>query len=174
MADNKKMSLKFGKLIVTIPMVSENGKNLYVLSAKRAKSEEAHATSATSVSRNDVPEVMDINDAHVLCHLGEKLLRTTFTGMGIKLTGSLKTCEGCCLANAKAKAVRKSSDTRATKPGERLFVDTSGPYPESIAGNRYWIQIVDDFSRKGWAKFKKSKIDLPKVVDAHIKYLREL
>ena len=117
---------------------------------------------------------MDINEAHGLCHLGEKLLRATFTALGTELTGQLRPCEGCCLANAKAKAVHKSSDTRATKPGERPFVDTSGPYPESIAGNRYWIQIVDDFSRKGWSSFRKSKMDLLRVVESHIKYLHTL
>ena len=90
----------------------------------------------------------------------------------MKLTGTLRPCEGCCLANSRAKSVRKTTDTRATEPGERLFVDTSGLYSESVAGNRYWIQIVDDFSQKGWSKFRKSKVDLPKVVDKHIKYLR--
>ncbi len=50
----------------------------------------------------------------------------------------------------------------------------SGPYSESLAGSRYWIQLVDNFSQKGWAKFRKLKVDLPKVVDAHIKYLRGL
>ena len=48
-------------------------------------------------------------------------------------SGHLKPCEGCCRANARAKAVRKSTNVRATKPGERLFVDTSGPYPESLS-----------------------------------------
>ena len=175
MADSTKMTVKLGKLVVTIPMVSENGKHMYVLKVQRARNEEANnVDGAKETKKIEMPNVMDINDAHGLCHLGEKLLRTTFSALGTKLTGKLRPCEGCCLANARAKAVRKSSDTRATKPGERLFVDTSGPYSESLAGNRYWVQVVDDFSRKGWSKFRKSKVDLPKVVDSHIKYLRGL
>ena len=173
-ADSSKMVLSIGKICVRIPMVTEDHRNMYVLKGTRIGTEEVNQVQNVPKTgkTTKMPESVDINDAHALCHLGEKLLRTTFKGLGIKLTGELKPCEGCCRANAKAKAVRKSTGTRSTKPGERLFVDTSGPYPESLSGNRYWIQIVDDFSRKGWSKFRKSKVDLPKVVDEHITYLR--
>ncbi len=95
---------------------------------------------------------------------------SNFYGVGYQADGKLRPCEGCCLANARAKAVHKSSEMRDKKPREHLFVDTSGPYSESLPGK----QIVDDFCRKGWSKFRKSKVDLPKVVDSHIKYLHSM
>ena len=45
MMGSARMTLKLGKLIVTILMVSENGKNLYVLRVKKSKIEEANNTS---------------------------------------------------------------------------------------------------------------------------------
>jgi hypothetical protein len=44
---------------------------------------------------------------------------------------------------AKQKAVSKTmSILQATKLYERLFVDASGPHPNSIGGNTYWFQAV--------------------------------
>ena len=36
--------------------------------------------------------------------------------------------------------------TRATKPGERVFVDTAGTFPESIIGNSNWIGVEEDYN----------------------------
>ena len=115
---------------------------------------------------------MDINVAHGYCHLGEKLLKTTFNELGVKLTGELKACDGCCRANAKAKGVSKQSTTIAQKIGERLFVDTSGPYPETESGNKYWVCLVDDKTRKSWSKFRNTKSDLAKIVEEHVEFLK--
>ena len=40
MADSKKMTLKLGKLVVTIPMVTKNRKHMYGLKVKRSRIEE--------------------------------------------------------------------------------------------------------------------------------------
>ena len=45
------------------------------------------------------------------------------------------------------RGVSKQSTTIATKIGERLFVDTSGPYPETESGNKYWVCLFDDKTR---------------------------
>ena len=50
-------------------------------------------------------------------------------------------------------------------PGERLFVDTSGPYKKSIVGSTYWILVVDQFSGKSWSFFVKKKSFLSKIMD---------
>jgi hypothetical protein len=63
------------------------------------------------------------------------LLRKTYSRLDVTLTGALKPCEGCGFAKAKAKAVSKTTSTKATKPGERLFLDTSA--------NIKWIQVLD-------------------------------
>ena len=39
------------------------------------------------------------------------------------------------------KGVHKSIKTVASEIGERLFIDTRGPYPESVEGNRYYMCI---------------------------------
>ena len=49
-----------------------------------------------------LPKSLDINVVHGLCYLGEKLLRVMFNFLGIKITGNLLLCDGCCRANAKA------------------------------------------------------------------------
>ena len=100
-----------------------------------------------------LPKSMDIHDAHGLNHLGEKLLQIMFNDLGVKLTGKLKSCDRCCRSNTKAKAVQKVTHNVAEKIGSRLFVDTSGPYPETPAGNKYWICIVNDKTRKSWMEF---------------------
>ena len=75
------------------------------------------------------PKSMDINKLHdTLGHKGEGLLRKTCKHLGIKVTGEMKACEACGIAKAKQKALSKTTSNRATKPGQRLFFDTAGPY----------------------------------------------
>ena len=50
--------------------------------------------------------------------------------------------------------------SKAKLPGERLFLDISGPYPNSLLGNRYWLKIVDDHSRFSWDAFIPTKDSL--------------
>ena len=78
---------------------------MYCLCVQRIGNE-AHDV-ASELEKIDMPtgrkavKEMDINKAHGLCHLGEKLLRVTFKALYVKLTGILKPCDGCCRANAK-------------------------------------------------------------------------
>jgi Zinc knuckle len=66
-------------------------------------------------------------------------------------------CGPCAFAKAKARSVPKSTLKKAGKPGERLFVDFSGPYSPTVGGNTQWLIVVDDFSRKTWCFFTKKK-----------------
>ncbi|GAX17144.1 hypothetical protein FisN_UnNu082, partial [Fistulifera solaris] len=138
-----------GKHSVKIPR--RNG-TLYYLEATPV-SEGVDAVESTSK--------LDINEAHEKYgHASNTPLKEVSKQLGIVLTGEKKTCEACAYAKAKAKAVCKSTLVKATKKGERLFVDTSGPYKMSLAKNSYWILVVDDLTRKAWSFFvdKKSKI----------------
>ena len=92
-------------------------------------------------------KTMDINIVHQYSHQGEKLLRKSYKKLGVRLTGNLAACDSCLRSMAKAKGVSKTTDTISTAPVDRLFIDTSGPYPESIIGSKYWFALVDDFSR---------------------------
>jgi hypothetical protein len=62
-------------------------------------------------------------------------------------------CGPCAYAKARARAVPKSTLKKAENPGERLFLDFSGPYSPTIVGNTQWLIVVDDFSRKVWCLF---------------------
>ncbi len=79
------------------------------------------------------------------------------------------------------KAVKKSTENRAKKRCERLFVDVRSLPNESLAGSRYWILIVDNATRYKWSYFIRTKDELvntmgrfliKKLNNHGIKYLR--
>ena len=41
-------------------------------------------------------------------------------------------------------------------------MDTTGPFLEILIGNRYWIGVVDNYSRYSWIFFTETKPQLPK------------
>ena len=98
-------------------------------------------------------------------HLRKKLLIITYNTLGVKLTGKLQVCDGCEQSMAKSRAVRKNTYSRVTQPGERIFVDMTGPFPERLIGNWYWISIVEDCSCYSWIFFTKTKSQLPKKME---------
>ena len=59
-----------------------------------------------------------------------------------------------------ATRVPKTASEKATKPGECLFVDTSGPYPTSLGGSEYWFMVVDDFTWHKISGFAKKKSEI--------------
>jgi hypothetical protein len=97
------------------------------------------------------------------------LLVKTAKYYGVILEGTLEQCEGCGLAMAKQKALNKQTSWKAKAPYERIFVDASGPHPETMGGNKYWFQAVDDFSRFGWCTFAKKKNEMLKFVESIFK-----
>ena len=110
------------------------------------------------------PVTLDINVAHgLLGHPDTRTVKAMAAKQGWTLTGTVKPCGSCALAKARAKAVPKSTLTKAKSPGERLFLDISGPYSDSLNQNKYWLRIVDDHTRFSWDCFlhKKSGIHIP-------------
>ena len=102
-------------------------------------------TSTVTIKDNKI----DINDTHDrFGHIGEAALRATLKTINFQATGVLISCEGCAMAKAKTKAIPKTAQNMAEKPGESLCTDISGPYKKSIIGSNYWILIVDEFSGK--------------------------
>jgi hypothetical protein len=85
--------------------------------------------------------------------------------LGIKVTGELSPCFGCAQAKARQKNTAKEAKKPATKPGERFFLDLSGPFMPSIGGSKYcWIKMVDKFLNKSFDKYIKTKYQLPEEV----------
>ena len=89
---------------------------------------------------------MDINVVNMSSNIGEKLLCMTYNATGFKLTDTLQVCDGCAIYKAKERAATNKTYTRESHPGERIFVDMTGTFPESFIGNRYWIGVVADYS----------------------------
>lgn len=108
-ANSERMESKKGNQKIILPMRKEGCARMYVLQAIRISDETVNDVTHNGESEDvgastmhTLLKSMDINDAHGLCHLGEKLLRIILNGLGVKLTGKLKTYEGCCRVNAKA------------------------------------------------------------------------
>ena len=108
---------------------------------------------------------MDINVVHRYSHLGEKLLRTTYNALGCNLTGTLQVCNCFAQSKAKSRAVRKTNYTRVSHPGKSISVDTTGPLPEILIGNRYWICVVEDYRCYSWSFLTKTKSQIPKNIE---------
>ena len=104
---------------------------------------------------------LDINYYHqVLGHVNEKFLRETARHYGIQLTGTLDSCVACSLAKIHHAPISNATHVRSTVPGERIFIDISYFPQPSIAGNKYWLLIVDDATDMAWSVFIKNKSDL--------------
>jgi transposase InsO family protein len=46
---------------------------------------------------------------------------------------------------------------KATKPGEILHLDTTGPYKRTQGKNSYWVGIKDTFTSRVWSEFGPEK-----------------
>jgi transposase InsO family protein len=121
------------------------------------------------------PKTMSFNEAHrKFAHMAETPLRRVAGYLGITLTGKLDCCESCAMAKAKQKSVPKVRYSVAESPGERIMIDTSGPYPESIGGTIYWLKMNDDYTDKCWDRFMKKKSEVPRHVDELLTQLRAM
>ena len=107
-----------------------------------------------------VPRTVDINLFHASYgHAHEGLLRRTAKDLGVTLSGTLQPCTGCSLAKGLRKGISSSTENRATKKLGRVFVDLSGPKPESEGRKRYTLIVRDDYSRMSWVYFLHHKSD---------------
>ena len=126
----------------------------------------------TAKERANQPKI-SLSRAHELYgHSSEQPLRKTLQRAGIATEGQYPNCTACMRAKAKAKGVPKSTTTVAQKPGERLFVDLSGPYKKSLIGSNYWLLVVDDHTRKSWSFFMKKKSDIANKITPLLEQLR--
>jgi len=106
-------------------------------------------------------ESKDINELHdQLGHVSEGIIQRLMKHLGIGVNGKLRPCEACALHKAKQKPLKKVTKNRANEVGGRMFMDMSGPFHPTIGGSRYWVLVVDDFSRMGFCGFLKEKSQL--------------
>ena len=103
----------------------------------------------------------DINLFHCTCgHTHEALLKQMAKQQEVSLNGELHDCRGCSMAKGLRKPIARSTDTRADKKHERVFVDLSGKMAiPSIGGKRYTLIVRDDHTRFTRVYFLAKKSD---------------
>ena len=79
----------------------------------------------------------------------------------MNLTGDEVECDPCRIAKAKTANVSKTTSVKTTKPGERIYVDTSGPFEGAPAHKKYVHGLVDDYSDKCMMQFSPAKKHTP-------------
>ncbi|GFX24399.1 retrovirus-related Pol polyprotein from transposon TNT 1-94 [Trichonephila clavipes] len=88
------------------------------------------------------------------CHVNNDYLVKTSKKDSVKglprLTNNGKThCIPCKLAKSKRVSFKKTGAVRSKRPLELLHMNLCGPMPtESQGGNKYFLSIIDDYSRK--------------------------
>ncbi|KAJ0828650.1 putative RNA-directed DNA polymerase [Helianthus annuus] len=93
-------------------------------------------------------------------------------------------CEGCLVAKQVSNPIPKEAQWRASMPLELIHADLCGPItPQTKGGNRYFMLLVDDFTRYMWVylletkdqafqKFKWFKAEAEKEGKCKVKMLR--
>ncbi|GFW04927.1 retrovirus-related Pol polyprotein from transposon TNT 1-94 [Trichonephila clavipes] len=88
------------------------------------------------------------------CHINNDYLVKTSKNDSVKgvprLTDNGQThCIPCKLAKSKRVSFKMTGAVRSKRPLELLHMDLCGPMPtESKGGNKYFLRIIDDYSRK--------------------------
>ena len=79
--------------------------------------------------------------------------------IGLPKIKEIKRVCKCCLAGRQHRVkLPIKSDTRASKPAQKVHSDLMGPIQQkSLGGSRYVLVFTDDFSRKSWTYFLKCK-----------------
>jgi transposase InsO family protein len=81
-------------------------------------------------------------------------------------------CHGCLSAKQTHNPYPQVAKWRATKTLELIHVDLCGPItPWTVGGNRYFMLLIDDFSRWSYVYMLKSK---DQALDAFVKYKAEV
>ena len=67
------------------------------------------------------------------------------------------TCESCIKAKQKQKNIPKYIDSKATKPGGKVFFDLSSIKYKSIGRAKFWLLFVDEYTGFKNSYFLRSK-----------------
>ncbi|CAM9943819.1 unnamed protein product, partial [Sphacelaria rigidula] len=88
---------------------------------------------------------------------------------GVTLVGKLKECKGCSMATGPRKPIPTSTNSRAEKLFERVFMDALRPkVVESMGGMKHSFLVLDDFSRKIWMYFGKHTSDTRRASEEYL------
>ncbi|GKE16757.1 cysteine-rich receptor-like protein kinase 8, partial [Tanacetum coccineum] len=107
-----------------------------------------------------------------LGHLSSSNLKHVPCDLLSKLNANSEVCLSCPMAKF-TKLSYSYSKSHATEPFNLVHIDIWGPYKVPTNGNfRYFLTIVDDFSRATWTYFLKKKSDSFKVLTTFCKFVQ--
>jgi hypothetical protein len=76
----------------------------------------------------------------------------------VQLSGTVQTCVACALAKIRQKNINKVTSFKSFHPGaRRIYIVISSSMRPSYGGAKYWILIVDDYSRYCWSNYVINK-----------------
>ncbi|UYV71371.1 FHDC1 [Cordylochernes scorpioides] len=99
------------------------------------------------------------------CHINSEILnsmskKNTVKGLE-KVQGNPTTCDVCKVAKITRSSFKFSYTILTRKPLEKVHMDIWGPAPvRSLGGSRYFLSIIDDYSRKVNVYFLKEKSEV--------------
>ena len=108
-----------------------------------------------------------------LGHINHEQVKQTAKALGWNLTGNTKEkCDNCAIGKAHQANISKKEKDRASKPGERLFLDINSVQGTSLGGSKFWALLLDDATNCKWSFMLKKKSELSKTVVEFIKDLK--
>ena len=116
----------------------------------------------------------DINIFHCTYgHTHEALLNQTAKKQGVSLSGELRECGGCSTAKGLRAPIARSTEARADKKLETVFIDLSGKMvAPSIGGKRYTLIVRDDHTRFTRVYFLAKKSDVASAFESFLAKVR--
>lgn len=117
--------------------------------------------SANQVERTDTSKLWHER----FCHVNNEYISETSRNKSVnglpEISKLTEDCISCKLAKSKRISFKSIGKIRSKHPLELLHMDLCGPLPvSSHAGNRYFLSIIDDFSRKVTVYTLKNKSDV--------------
>ena len=89
---------------------------------------------------------------------GLKVLSTKEMVLGLPEVGEFEVCEGCLYGKQTRASFPTGKAWRASKILELLHADLCGPMStSSLGGSKYFLLIIDDYSRFSWVYFLSEK-----------------
>ncbi|KAI0999756.1 hypothetical protein K3495_g8444 [Podosphaera aphanis] len=85
-----------------------------------------------------------------------KLHTVTNLDKQIKIPKDVDICKVCALANMRNSIPKTLANHVASKLALVQF-DIAGPFPTSLQGNRYFVLMIDVFTRKNWVRVLKTR-----------------
>ena len=118
------------------------------------------------LQRGTTLSIMDLHER--LGHVSINTTKKTAKEFEWNLTGETLVCESCAMAKARQANISKDNKQSTKRPGEKLYMDISKVQTESIGGRKFWLLLVDEFTKFKKSIFLKQKSETK---DAVMKYL---